>query len=112
LGLATVAEVEVRQVRPRFPTMFECLTNASACQQPTLTVGIVLLNRLADAYGPTSPLNTKNLVAPAHGLDAPTPREASRGDDSAIGASSASGVEMACRVRLSGRRRRAGGGLR
>jgi DNA-3-methyladenine glycosylase II len=37
---------------PRFPTLFECLTNAVACQQLTLTVGITLLNRLADAYGP------------------------------------------------------------
>jgi DNA-3-methyladenine glycosylase II len=40
---------------PRFPTMFECLANAIACQQLTLTVGIVLLNRLAETYGPTWP---------------------------------------------------------
>jgi DNA-3-methyladenine glycosylase II len=40
---------------PRFPTMFECLANAIACQQLTLTVGIVLLNRLAESYGPTGP---------------------------------------------------------
>ena len=40
---------------PRFPTLFECLVNAIACQQLTLTVGIMLLNRLADAYGPTGP---------------------------------------------------------
>jgi DNA-3-methyladenine glycosylase II len=37
---------------PRFPTMFECLANAIACQQLTLTVGIVLLNRLAESFGP------------------------------------------------------------
>lgn len=37
---------------PRFPTMFECLSNAIACQQLTLTVGIVLLNRLVETYGP------------------------------------------------------------
>ena len=36
---------------PRFPTVFECLANAVACQQLTLTVGITLLNRLADACG-------------------------------------------------------------
>jgi len=36
---------------PRFPTLFECLINAIACQQLTLTVGIRLLNRLAEAYG-------------------------------------------------------------
>src|SRR5215207_7883262 len=34
---------------PRFPTLFECLVNAIACQQLTLTVGIRLLNRLAKA---------------------------------------------------------------
>lgn len=38
---------------PRFPTCFEALVNAIACQQLTLTVGIRLLNRLAEAYGPT-----------------------------------------------------------
>lgn len=37
---------------PRFATVFECLVNAVACQQLTLTVGITLLNRLSDAYGP------------------------------------------------------------
>jgi DNA-3-methyladenine glycosylase II len=36
---------------PRFPTLFECLVNAIACQQLTLTVGIRLLNRLAEVYG-------------------------------------------------------------
>jgi DNA-3-methyladenine glycosylase II len=36
---------------PRFPTMFECLVNAIACQQVTLTLGILLLNRLAEACG-------------------------------------------------------------
>jgi DNA-3-methyladenine glycosylase II len=36
---------------PRFLTLFECLVNAIACQQLTLTVGIRLLNRLAEAYG-------------------------------------------------------------
>jgi DNA-3-methyladenine glycosylase II len=40
---------------PRFPTIFECLANAIACQQLTLTVGIVLLNRLAESYDPTNP---------------------------------------------------------
>ncbi len=41
---------------PRFPTLFECLVNAIACQQLTLTVGILLLNRLAETYGPTGPM--------------------------------------------------------
>jgi DNA-3-methyladenine glycosylase II len=39
---------------PRFPTLFECVVNAIACQQLTLTVGIRLLNRLAKAHGTTS----------------------------------------------------------
>ncbi len=36
---------------PRFPTPFEALTNAVACQQVSLTLGIVLLNRLAETRG-------------------------------------------------------------
>jgi DNA-3-methyladenine glycosylase II len=36
---------------PRLPTLFECLVNAIACQQLTLTVGIGLLNKLAATYG-------------------------------------------------------------
>lgn len=36
---------------PRFPSMFEALVNAFACQQLSLVVGITLLNRLSEAYG-------------------------------------------------------------
>lgn len=36
---------------PRFPTVFEALVNAVACQQLTITVGIHLLNRLTAAWG-------------------------------------------------------------
>jgi DNA-3-methyladenine glycosylase II len=36
---------------PRFPTLFECLVNAIACQQVTLTLGIRMVNRLAARYG-------------------------------------------------------------
>jgi len=36
---------------PRFPTVFEALVNAVACQQLSLTVGIHLLNRLARSCG-------------------------------------------------------------
>ncbi len=36
---------------PRFPTYFETLVNAIACQQLSLTVGIRLLNRLTEACG-------------------------------------------------------------
>jgi DNA-3-methyladenine glycosylase II len=37
---------------PRFPTIFEALVNAMACQQVSLPVGILLLNRLTERYGP------------------------------------------------------------
>ncbi|MDE2150522.1 MAG: DNA-3-methyladenine glycosylase 2 family protein [Gammaproteobacteria bacterium] len=36
---------------PRYPSLFEALANAVACQQVSLNVGIVLLNRLAERYG-------------------------------------------------------------
>ncbi len=36
---------------PRFPSVFETLVNAIACQQVTLTFGIRLLGRLAEQYG-------------------------------------------------------------
>ncbi len=40
---------------PQFPTLFEALVNAIACQQLSLNMGIHLLNRLATAYGPALP---------------------------------------------------------
>lgn len=36
---------------PRFPTLFEALANAVACQQLTVLVGIMLLNRIAQRWG-------------------------------------------------------------
>jgi DNA-3-methyladenine glycosylase II len=36
---------------PRFPKLFEALINGIACQQITLTLGIILLNRLATNFG-------------------------------------------------------------
>jgi DNA-3-methyladenine glycosylase II len=36
---------------PRFPTIFEALVNAVACQQLSLAVGIQLLNRLTEGHG-------------------------------------------------------------
>ena len=36
---------------PRFPSVFEAFVNATACQQMSLTVGILLLNRLAETCG-------------------------------------------------------------
>ena len=36
---------------PRFPTVFEGLINSIACQQVTLDLGIILLNRLSQRFG-------------------------------------------------------------
>lgn len=35
----------------RYPSLFECLTNAIACQQVTLVFGLQVVSRLAAAYG-------------------------------------------------------------
>lgn len=51
---------------PRFPTLFECLVNAIACQQLTLTFGIQLLNRLVEAHGTTA------ADSPLHAFPAPS----------------------------------------
>ena len=39
---------------PRFPSVFDGLENAIACQQLSLTVGIMSLNRLAEQCGPAA----------------------------------------------------------
>jgi DNA-3-methyladenine glycosylase II len=36
---------------PRFPTLFEAVANAIACQQVTLTLGIDMISHLAETYG-------------------------------------------------------------
>lgn len=36
---------------PRFPSLFEGLVNAVACQQLTLDLGILLINRLSESFG-------------------------------------------------------------
>jgi DNA-3-methyladenine glycosylase II len=41
---------------PRFPTVFEALLNAVACQQLSLESGLALLNRLAAAYAEVVPI--------------------------------------------------------
>ena len=48
---------------PRFPSVFEAFVNATACQQMSLTVGILLLNRLAETCG--LPLEENGAVAHA-----------------------------------------------
>lgn len=51
---------------PCFPTVFEAVVNAVACQQLSLDVGIHLLNRLARRFGPAVPGPVT-----AHGFPAP-----------------------------------------
>jgi DNA-3-methyladenine glycosylase II len=46
-GLGQLARLFRGLKPPRFPTLFEALINAFACQQVTLSLGIQLLNRLA-----------------------------------------------------------------
>jgi len=63
---------------PCFPTVFEAVVSAIACQQLSLTVGIHLLNRLAQHYGPA-------ISAPARGLPGfPTPQRLANADPSAL----------------------------
>jgi len=54
-GLDSLA-ARFRGMRPPcFPTVFEAVVNAVACQQLSLDVGIHLLNRLARRFGPAIP---------------------------------------------------------
>ncbi len=49
--LKDLAKAFIGLTPPRFPSVFEALINAFACQQLSLNVGITLLNRLSEAYG-------------------------------------------------------------
>jgi DNA-3-methyladenine glycosylase II len=48
---------------PRFPTIFESLVNAVACQQLSLEAGLSLLNRLSAAHGGAVSMNAVSLHA-------------------------------------------------
>lgn len=48
---------------PRFPTIFEALVNAIACQQVSLDAGISLLNRFTETYGLKFTDNTNTAYA-------------------------------------------------
>lgn len=48
---------------PRFPTLFETLANAIACQQMSLSVGILLLNRLTQKFGPAAEIDSGTIHA-------------------------------------------------
>lgn len=72
--LAALAEPFRGFKPPRFPSLFEALVSAIACQQVTLTLGILLLNRLAGLYGPSPELP----AAPARAF--PRPEDLSAAD--------------------------------
>lgn len=50
-ALMSLAEQFLGVKPPCFPSVFEALVNAIACQQVTLDVGILMLNRLAEKFG-------------------------------------------------------------
>lgn len=58
---------------PRFPDLFEALANAIACQQVSLHVAIITLNRLAETFGPA--------VADGHALPRAVELRANASDD-------------------------------
>jgi DNA-3-methyladenine glycosylase II len=49
--IQTLVEPFVGMRPPRFPSLFEAMLNAIACQQVSLDVGMMLLSRLAEQYG-------------------------------------------------------------
>jgi DNA-3-methyladenine glycosylase II len=59
---------------PRFPSVFECVVNAIANQQVTLTLGIRVLSLLAEAHGPV----VAGEEGPAHAF--PRPEDLARLD--------------------------------
>ncbi|MDE3067347.1 MAG: DNA-3-methyladenine glycosylase 2 family protein [Verrucomicrobiota bacterium] len=52
---------------PRFPTVFETLANAIACQQMSLSLGILLLSRMTEKFG----LATDDTPEPVHAFPRP-----------------------------------------
>jgi DNA-3-methyladenine glycosylase II len=57
---------------PRFPTIFEAVVNGVACQQISLNLGIILLNRLVSKYGKS--IQAKDTVSYAF----PSPEDLSK----------------------------------
>jgi DNA-3-methyladenine glycosylase II len=50
---------------PRYPTVFEALLNAISCQQVSLNVGIMLLNRLVQTFGRAAPTDPSCHACPS-----------------------------------------------
>ncbi|HEV2617867.1 MAG TPA: hypothetical protein VGU63_14800 [Candidatus Acidoferrales bacterium] len=60
---------------PRYPTIFEALLNAISCQQVSLHVGIMLLNRLVQNFGKAAHPPTDALNAYPPGRACPSPED-------------------------------------
>lgn len=57
---------------PRYPTIFEALLNAVSCQQVSLNVGIMLLNRLVQNFGrPAGPYSAARAGSVARACPSP-----------------------------------------
>jgi DNA-3-methyladenine glycosylase II len=52
---------------PRFPSVFEALVNAIACQQMSLSLGILLLSRLSEKFG----MSVETVKGEAHAFPRP-----------------------------------------
>jgi DNA-3-methyladenine glycosylase II len=50
---------------PRYPTIFEALLNAISCQQVSLDVGMMLLNRLVQNFGRSAPTDPSAHACPS-----------------------------------------------
>lgn len=64
---------------PRFPSVFEALINSIACQQVTLDLGILLLNRLSERFG----LSIVDQGVTQHAF--PTPADLAEAAEAAVG---------------------------
>jgi DNA-3-methyladenine glycosylase II len=62
---------------PRFPTLFEALANAIACQQMSLSLGILLLSRLTQRFG----LEARGTAGSFHAFPRPTELAGLKPDD-------------------------------
>lgn len=59
---------------PRYPTVFEALLNAISCQQVSLDVGMMLLNRLVESFGRAASTNPSAHACPP-GRACPSPAD-------------------------------------
>ncbi len=86
---------------PRYPGLFEGLLNAVPCQQVTLTFGLQLVARMAEAYGPRLPFASRTVEAGPMAL--PTPGLLAAAEVDALGAMGFSRAKARALVELAGK---------